>query len=126
MILMSTHMDESCVFLINLHQLLVSFVPHAGLWVRAHCNEVGYTLHTQRESLRMFQPKPKIHNLYFTHKKNNIFEHLISLTAAAVGELLHTCTGWMRPWLSVSAMTLRAKCRTLDWVWKNASSTCFR
>lgn len=38
-------MDESCVFLVNLHQLLVSFVPHAGLWVRSHCNEVGYTLH---------------------------------------------------------------------------------
>lgn len=32
----------------------------------------------------------------------------------------------MRPWLSVRAMTLRAKCRTLDWVWKKASNTCFR
>ena len=32
----------------------------------------------------------------------------------------------MRPWLSVRAMTLRAKCRTLDCVWKKASSTCFR
>lgn len=32
----------------------------------------------------------------------------------------------MRPWLSVRAMTLRAKCRTLDWVWKNASNTCFK
>lgn len=32
----------------------------------------------------------------------------------------------MRPWLSVRAMTLRAKCRTLDWLWKNASNTCFR
>lgn len=38
-------MDESCVLLVNLHQLLVSFVPHAGLWVCSHCNEVGYTLH---------------------------------------------------------------------------------
>ena len=38
-------MDESCVLLVNLHQLLVSFVPHAGLWVCSHCDEVGYTLH---------------------------------------------------------------------------------
>lgn len=43
-----------------------------------------------------------------------------------VSEVLCTCTGWMRPWLSVRAMTLRAKCRTLDSVWKKASSTCFR
>lgn len=40
-----THMDESRVLLVNLHQLLVSFVPHAGLWVCSHCDEVGYTLH---------------------------------------------------------------------------------
>lgn len=38
-------MDESRVLLVNLHQLLVSFVPHAGLWVCSHCDEVGYTLH---------------------------------------------------------------------------------
>lgn len=44
-------MDESCVFLVNLHQLLVSFVPHAGLWVCSHCNEVGYTLHRQMKMM---------------------------------------------------------------------------
>jgi len=38
-------MDESCVLLVNLHQLLVRFVPHAELRVCCHCNEVGYTLH---------------------------------------------------------------------------------
>lgn len=37
-------MDESCVLLVNLHQLLVRFVPHAGLWVCSYRNEVGYTL----------------------------------------------------------------------------------
>lgn len=37
-------MDESCVFLINLHQLLVRFVPHGGFWVCSHGYEVGYTL----------------------------------------------------------------------------------
>lgn len=45
-----THVDESCVLLVNLHQLLVCFVPHAGLWVCSHCNEVGYTLHRQDKS----------------------------------------------------------------------------
>lgn len=47
-------MDESCVLLVNLHQLLISFVPHAGLWVCSHCNEVGYTLHRQDENNVMF------------------------------------------------------------------------
>lgn len=32
----------------------------------------------------------------------------------------------MRPWLRVKAMTLRAKCRTLDCVWKKDSRTCLR
>lgn len=43
-------MDESCVFLVNLHKLLVSFVPHAGLWVCSHSNEVGYTLQRKPSS----------------------------------------------------------------------------
>lgn len=47
-------MDESCVLLVNLHQLLVSFVPHAGLWVCSHCNEVGYTLHRRDQKDVMF------------------------------------------------------------------------
>lgn len=51
----STHMDESCVFLVNLHQLLVSFVPHAGLWVCSNCNEVGYTLHEGNHEDVMFK-----------------------------------------------------------------------
>lgn len=45
--LKNTHMDEPRVLLVNLHKLLVCFVPHAGLWVCSHCNEVGYTLHRQ-------------------------------------------------------------------------------
>lgn len=47
-------MDETCVLLVNLHQLLVSFVPHAGLWVCSHCNEVGYTLYRENENDDMF------------------------------------------------------------------------
>lgn len=52
-------MDESCVFLVNLHQLLVSFVPHARLWVCSHGNEVGYTLHKapSRFMLRIYFPE---------------------------------------------------------------------
>lgn len=52
-----------------------------------------------------------------------LFKHKVIISGS---EVVHTCTGWMRPWLSVRAMTLRAKCRTLDWVWKNASNTCLR
>lgn len=37
-------MDEAAVFLINLHQLLVCLIPHGGLWVRSHGNQVGHTL----------------------------------------------------------------------------------
>lgn len=44
-------MDESCVLLVNLHQLLVSFVPHAGLRVCSHCNEVGYTLQRRNQEM---------------------------------------------------------------------------
>lgn len=44
---LNPYMDESCVLLVNLHQLLISFVPHAGLGVCSHCNEVWYTLHRQ-------------------------------------------------------------------------------
>ena len=32
----------------------------------------------------------------------------------------------MRPWLSVSATPLRAKCLTVASVWKKASRTCLR
>ena len=44
-------MDESCVLLVNLHQLLVRFDPHAALWVCSHCNEVGYTLQTGQTNM---------------------------------------------------------------------------
>lgn len=57
---------------------------------------------------------------------NSSIGHIISWSTWWGGVLQLTCTGWMRPWLSVRAMTLRAKCRTLDWVWKNASNTCFK
>lgn len=39
---------------------------------------------------------------------------------------LRTWTGWIRPWFNVSAITLRAKWRTLDCAWKKASRTCLR
>ncbi len=38
------HMDESSVFLINFHQLLVRFVPHGGLWVCPHGDQIWHTL----------------------------------------------------------------------------------
>lgn len=44
-------MDESRVLLVNLHQLLVRFDPHAALWVCSHCNEVGYTLQTGQTNM---------------------------------------------------------------------------
>lgn len=45
-------MDESCVLFVYLHQLLVSFVPHACLRVCSNRNEVGYTL--QRKDKNIF------------------------------------------------------------------------
>lgn len=44
-----TYVNESRVFLIYLHYLLVCLVPHSGFWVCSHCNEVWDTLHVKRE-----------------------------------------------------------------------------
>lgn len=39
-----THVNKSCVLLINLHQLLVCFVPHCRLGIGPHGNQIWYTL----------------------------------------------------------------------------------
>lgn len=67
-------MDESCVLLVNLHQLLVSFVPHAGLWVCSHCNEVGYTLHR-------WDKKKRSHKcVYITNYSTTLYTKTLSKT----------------------------------------------
>lgn len=38
-------MNKSCVLLINFHQLLVCFVPHCGLRISSHGNQIRDTLH---------------------------------------------------------------------------------
>ena len=43
-------MDEPGVLFIDLHQLLVCLVPHTGLWVCSHGNEVWNTLQTTTKS----------------------------------------------------------------------------
>lgn len=143
-----THMDKSCVLLVNLHQLLVSFVSHAGLWVCSHGNEVGYTLHRDHKEFyshvnmkciikEVLREKISSGVDMMTTKMKALIFMMISdmrqmsywsrmLLAGGGLNVQLTCTGWIRPWLSVRAITLRAKCRTLDWLWKNASNTCFR
>lgn len=37
-------MDESWIFLVDLHQVLISLVLHGSLWVCSHGNQVGNTL----------------------------------------------------------------------------------
>ena len=46
----TTYMDEPSVLFIDLHQLLVCFVPHTGLWVCSHGNEVWNALQTTTKS----------------------------------------------------------------------------
>lgn len=46
-----THMDKSSVLLIDLHQLLVRFVPHGGLWVRSHGDQIWHTLSSEKRDV---------------------------------------------------------------------------
>lgn len=56
-------------------------------------------------------------------KNSNVSMYIIKVHSIIS---LHTWTGWIRPWFKVSAITLRAKWRTLDCAWKKASRTCLR
>ena len=50
-------MDEAGIFLVNLHQLLISLVLHGWLGVCSHGNQVGHTLKKKKhtEVLRCIQ-----------------------------------------------------------------------
>ena len=45
-------MNEACVFLVNVYQLLVSLVPHGGVWVGSHGDQVENTLRRKKELRR--------------------------------------------------------------------------
>lgn len=131
-------MDKSCVLLVNLHQLLVSFVSHAGFWVCSHGNEVGYTLHRVHKEFNFHVNMKCIIKEVVREKISSGVDMMITKMNAVIFMMMSdmrkmsyqsrtlltgggfnlqlTCTGWIRPWLSVRAITLRAKCRTLDWL----------
>lgn len=104
------HMNEARILLVNFHQLLICFVLHGRLGVRSHGNQVGHTLKQTSFISGDFISKLIYFPQYWQQKSSCLcFNEM-----APQQERGNTCTGWMRPWLRVSVMTLRAKWRTVD------------